>query len=143
MADPDHVLFLTSRLQERANRFLIGELHKKGIYGLEPSHGVILRQLYIRGPLSMSRLAELADRTKPTITVLVRKLLKHGFVKRVRDTGDRRVFMISLTDKAMYFARDLEKISNRMRRKVFTGFKPREKQELADLLERAIGNFEQ
>ena len=37
--DPDAVLFLVSRLQERAFRFISSELKNRGIKGIEPSHG--------------------------------------------------------------------------------------------------------
>ena len=75
-ANPDPILFLVSMLQERAFRFLSGELKRRGIPGVEPSHGATLRQLFLNGPLPMSRLARLIDRTKPTVTVLVNKLEK-------------------------------------------------------------------
>ena len=116
-------------------------LSKRGIEGIEPSHGAILRQLSTYGPLSMSRLAELIDRTKPTVTVLVRKLSKHGYVERMQDPTDSRVTQVCLTDKAKALADDFQEVSRLMRRRIYRGFPKRERQELVDQLEKAIRNF--
>jgi DNA-binding MarR family transcriptional regulator len=141
MAHPDHILFLVSRLQERAYRFIARELQKRGINGIEPSHGAILRQLSTYGPLSMSRLAELIDRTKPTVTVLVRKLVKHGYVERMEDPTDSRVTLVRLTDKAKALADDFQDVSRLMRERIYKGFSKKDRQSLVDQLERAIRNF--
>ena len=142
MADPEHILFLVSRLQERAYRFIARELRQRGIVGIEPSHGAILRQLFVRGPLSMSRLAESIDRTKPTVTVLVRKLVAYGYVERTADPTDNRVTLVRLTEKAEGLADDLAEISRRMRETIFLGLPGQDRQQLADLLEKAGDNFE-
>jgi len=141
MAHPDHILFLVSRLQERAYRFIARELQKRGINGIEPSHGAILRQLTTYGPLSMSRLAELIDRTKPTVTILVRKLVKHGYVERTQDPTDSRVTLVRLTDKAKALADDFQEVSRLMRARIYRGFSKKDGQRLVDQLEKAIRNF--
>lgn len=140
-ASPDAVLFFVSRLQERAFRFVSAELKKRGIDSVEPSHGAILRQLSLHGPLPMSRLAQLIDRTKPTMTVLVNKLEAHGYVERFADPADNRVAMVRLTDKAVARAEDFEAVSRLMREKAFEGFSQDERQAFADYLQRAVRNF--
>ena len=141
MANPDHILFLVSRLQERAYRYLSRELEQRGIEGIEPSHGAILRQLSTHGSLSMSRLAELIGRTKPTVTVLVRKLVKHGYVECMKDPTDSRVTQVHLTEKANVLADDFQEVSRLMRRRIYRGFAKRDRQELVERLEKAIQNF--
>ena len=52
--------------------------------------------------LGRPRMSELAQRgrvTLGTMTVMINKLVKKGFVKRSRDDNDRRVVRVSLTDK--------------------------------------------
>ena len=139
--DPDAVLFLVSRLQERAFRFISSELKNRGIKGIEPSHGVIIRQLSIHGPLSMSRLAQLIDRTKPTVSVLIKKMENHGYVKRVPDPDDNRVTIVQLTGKAIDLNEEFRQVSKLMRERIFGGFSPAERLMFAEYLERAIGNF--
>jgi len=140
-ANPNAILFLVSRLQERAFRFIAAELKNLGIEGIEPSHGAILRQLSVYGPLSMSRLANLIDRTKPTVTTLVNKLERRGYVKRIADPEDNRVVNVRLTDKAIALADEFEQVSEMMRERVFKNFSPAERHILAEYLGRAIGNF--
>lgn len=142
MAHSDHILFLITRLQERAYRYLARELKRRGIEGIEPSHGAIIRQLSVHGSLSMSRLAALIDRTKPTVTVLVRKLVKHGYLERVQDSMDSRVTQIHLTDKAKALADDFQEISRQMRQTIYRGFTKKDQKELVDRLEKAIHNFD-
>ena len=139
---PNAILFLVSRLQERAFRFITAELKNLGIEGIEPSHGAILRQLSIYGPLPMSRLATLIDRTKPTVTSLVNKLEKNGYVNRIADPEDNRVVRVRLTDKAISLVEDFRKVSKMMREKIFKGFSQAERHILAEYLERAVSNFE-
>ncbi|MBU4316815.1 MAG: MarR family transcriptional regulator [Proteobacteria bacterium] len=140
-ANPDSILFLVSRLQERAFRFLTAELKKRGIEAVEPSHGAILRQLFVHGPLPMNRLAHLIDRTKPTVTVLVNKLEKHGYVKRMADPRDNRVTLVQATDKASALSSDFEQVSRMMLEMIFKGFLPEERQALADYLQKSVNNF--
>lgn len=141
MTNPDHIVFLVTRLQESAHRFLTDALRQRGVQGIEPSHGVILRQLHVQGPLTMSELARLTGRTRPTVTVLVRKLMKHGYVEKVRDPQDGRVFQVSLAPKARELARDLEAVSQELRERLYTGFDEHEKQVLAGLTAKALRNF--
>ena len=141
MSNPDNILFLASLLRDRAYSYLTSELGKKGISGIEPSHGVILRSLFEKGPLPMTELARLTSRTKPTVTVLVNKLEKRGYVKRSRDPEDGRVFLVSLTEKASGLAEDLGAVSRGMRETLFSGFDEDEKQTLAGLIEKAVKNF--
>ncbi|MCD6551197.1 MarR family transcriptional regulator [Thermotoga sp.] len=53
----------------------------------------------LKGPTSMSKLAEELSVSKSNITVTVDKLEKKGFLKRKRSDLDRRVVMIELTKK--------------------------------------------
>lgn len=141
MAQTDHILFLLSRLQDCAYRFISIELHKRSIDGIEPSHGAILRQLAVYGPLPMNRIARLIDRTKPTVTTLVNKLAKYGYVERISDPADGRVSLIRLTSKAKRLENDFRKVSDLMRERMYRGMTKEIKQELVDRLEVAIKNF--
>ena len=141
MANPNHIVFLIARLQESTHRFLTQALRKKGVEGIEPTHGVILRQLHLQGPLSMTDLARLTGRTKPTVTVLIRKLIQNGYVDKQRNQQDKRVFMVRLTPKAENMAQDLESISLALRERLYSGFDDHERQVLSGLVEKALKNF--
>lgn len=50
-------------------------------------------------PKTMSAVAEKLDITMGTLTVAINHLVKKGYVYKVRNEKDKRVFMLSLTDK--------------------------------------------
>ena len=140
-ARPEQFLFLASRLRDRAHSFIIAELKRLGFSGLEPSHGAILSRLYLEGPLNMSRLAELVDKTKPTVTVLVNKLEKQGLVERTPDPSDGRASLVRLTPASLAYKADMLDISNRLREKAFKDISVKDQLVLAELLERVVENL--
>ncbi len=50
-------------------------------------------------PKTMSEVASKLEITMGTLTVAINHLVKKGYVKKERSSKDRRVFMLSLTDK--------------------------------------------
>ncbi len=50
-------------------------------------------------PKTMSAVAEKLDITMGTLTVAINHLVKKGYVNKVRNELDRRVFMLSLTER--------------------------------------------
>jgi DNA-binding MarR family transcriptional regulator len=52
---------------------------------------------------SFSELADEMGITRPSVTTLVAKLIRNGFVQKVQDGEDRRSFHIVLTEKGRHF----------------------------------------
>jgi DNA-binding MarR family transcriptional regulator len=142
MSREEQLLFLVSGLRDRAHRFIQAEFKQRGIKGVEPSHGAIVSQLYLHGPLPMSRLALLIGKRKATVTALVKKLMKHGYVEQGPDPEDGRVTLVSLTAKSLALKADFLDISRRMREIAYQGFSSEERKQLIALLDKAIGNFQ-
>ncbi|WP_294556664.1 MarR family transcriptional regulator [uncultured Mailhella sp.] len=88
-----------SRLREIGNTFILAELEKAGLRDIAPSHGDVLGQLLTCDSRNMSELALHAHRTKSTITALVTKLEKNGYVERIPDPDDSRGVKVRLTEK--------------------------------------------
>ncbi|MDO5387689.1 MAG: MarR family winged helix-turn-helix transcriptional regulator [Clostridia bacterium] len=61
------------------------------------THTVDAIGIYV--PKTMSAVAEKLDITMGTLTVSVNHLVKKGYVNKVKSETDRRVFMLSLTEK--------------------------------------------
>ena len=59
----------------------------------------ILEAIGIDGAKSMSAIAKLVGVTVGTLTIAVNSLVKKGYVARARSQADRRVVLISLTEK--------------------------------------------
>jgi MarR family transcriptional regulator, organic hydroperoxide resistance regulator len=129
-----NAISLIGRIHENANKFIIKELKANGIEGIVPSHGEILNILFSVESCTMTDLAEKIRRTKPTLTVLVDKLVDYGYVTREKDQKDARVTNIALTDKGRKLKPGFENISKNMNALVYNGLTDKESYELEYLL---------
>ncbi len=106
------ILSLISKIHEKGNRFIIDALKQNGSEDLAPSHGDILVCLYKYGKMTMKDIANSIHRTKPTVTVLINKLEKLGYIKRETSKEDSRITYIVLTKKGEDFKPVFDKISS-------------------------------
>lgn len=128
------ILSLISKIHEKGNRFIIDELKNNGAEGLVPSHGDILVCLYKNGKMTMKDIADCIHRTKPTVTVLVDKLEKLGYLKREASEKDNRYTNIILTQKGEDFKPTFEKISNDLNEMLLKNLSEKEALLLEELL---------
>ena len=130
------ILSLISRIHEKGNRFIIDKLKNNGAEGLVPSHGDILVCLYKNGKMTMKDIADCIHRTKPTVTVLVDKLEKLGYLKREASEKDSRYTNIVLTQKGEDFKPTFEKISKALNEMFLKNLSEKESLLLEDLLQK-------
>lgn len=133
------ILSLISKIHEKGNRFIIEELKNNGAEGLVPSHGDILVCLYKNGKMTMKDIANCIHRTKPTVTVLVDKLEKLGYLKREASDEDSRSTNIVLTQKGEDFKVIFEKISEELNRMLYKNLS----QEESELIEKLLRKVQQ
>jgi DNA-binding MarR family transcriptional regulator len=96
---PEAVISVMSKKLRAAYTVIRSELQSRGLHGLDISHGDILFALMNHGPQPMSELSRRIDRDKSTLTSLVAKLERRGFIRRTRDPEDKRSAIIGLTGK--------------------------------------------
>ena len=132
------MLSLVSKIHEKGNRFIIEELKNNGAEGLVPSHGDILVCLYKNGKMTMKDIANSIHRTKPTVTVLIDKLEKLGYLKREDSDEDSRSTNIVLTQKGEDFKVIFEKISNELNKMLYKNFSPEESELIEKLLRKVL-----
>ena len=137
----DHIIALIAGNRGGAYRFISGELRRRDIRGLAPSHGAILSTLYAHGPVSMQELAKRIDRDKSTVTALVRKLAESGYVEKAKGIADGRVTVVRLTDKGMALKPDFDQISKRLIARAYRGLSRREQEHLVRTLEKMLQNW--
>ena len=128
------ILSLISKIHEKGNRFIINELKNSGAEGLVPSHGDILLCLYKNSKMTMKDIANCIHRTKPTVTVLVDKLEKLGYLKREASDKDSRFTNIVLTQKGEDFQTTFEKISKDLNEMLYKNLSNKEVEILEELL---------
>ena len=118
-----------SRLRESGNRFILAELEKVGLSDIAPSHGEAC---------NMSELAKQVHRTKSTVTALVEKLERNGYVLRIPDPEDSRGVLVRLTDKGRALEPAFEAISNGLQRLITDRLSEEEAALLDRLLDKCV-----
>lgn len=130
------ILSLISEIHEKGNRFIIEELKNNGVEGLVPSHGDILVCLYKNNKMTMKDIANCIHRTKPTVTVLVDKLEKLGYLKRAASDKDSRSTYVILTQKGEDFKATFDQISNNLNKMLNKNLSENEVKLLEELLKK-------
>ncbi len=131
-------LSLISKIHEKGDKFIVEQLNANGIKELVPSHGDILAVLYQHKKLTMKEIAQKINRTKPTVTVLVNKLEKLGFVKREKSSEDSRLTYILTTQKGDEFKPVFEKISKDLNKMLYKNLSEQEANLLDSLLKKMM-----
>ncbi|MGI6033091.1 MAG: MarR family winged helix-turn-helix transcriptional regulator [Coriobacteriales bacterium] len=94
----DDTMSLMGATLRNMNAFLMKRLQEHGIKGIVPSHGDILNVLFEEERACMSTLAKRISRDPSTVTALVHKLQRQGYVEMERSTEDKRINIVKLTD---------------------------------------------
>ncbi|MED4040116.1 MULTISPECIES: MarR family winged helix-turn-helix transcriptional regulator [Niallia] len=132
---------MVGKIRDAVNNLILSELNKHEINGISPSHGDILVCLYKKDGLSVKELAERIHRTQPTVTVLVDKLQKLGYVVRIKSKEDSRVTLVNLTENGNELKPIFNEISEKINTAIYGDFITEEKEQLEQLLERILKRF--
>ncbi len=137
----DHVIALIARVRDRAYEFIIRELNKKKITGLVPSHGGIMSTLFKKDRVPMKEIAERIGRDKSTVTALVNKLMRAGYVVKEKDPDDNRITYLCVTAKGRSLESDFDEISQRLIATAFRGFSQKERENIVRCIVQMLNNF--
>ncbi len=120
------------------------EFKKLGIKNLVSSHALILACLYKnKGKAKMGSLATSIKRTKSTVTELVSKLVRLGYVKKLGLKGDKRVIKVVLTELGWGLKEKFYTITGKLLNDLYLDITLKEKQEVGFVLSKIKKNLEQ
>ena len=139
--ETDMIVSLISRIKENADRFILSELAARNIKDLKPVHGDLLLALFTHEAPTMKELTNLVGRTKSTVTTLVEKLVRLGYVSRTKDTADSRVFRVSLTPEGRALKPHLAEISRRLIDQVYKDLPMADRSQLTRALKKILENW--
>ncbi|WP_246588432.1 MarR family winged helix-turn-helix transcriptional regulator [Pelorhabdus rhamnosifermentans] len=105
--------------------------------GIVPSHGEILVHLLTGEKYTMKDLAEKIHRTKPTVTVLIDKLVDLGYVTKEKSREDSRVTFVRLTERGLGLKPSFIEISARVNAIVYKDLSDEE----AEYIEATLGKI--
>jgi DNA-binding MarR family transcriptional regulator len=138
-----YIVYFISKTKKKMNKFIETKLKESGIDDLVPSYGNIMTVLYDHnGSLSMKDIGNLLGKEKSTITTLVNKLEKLGYIKKVKSTEDRRSTYVQLTEKGKLVEHNFGDISKSVHDTAYRNFTKEEKIELLRLLKKLNQNFD-
>jgi DNA-binding MarR family transcriptional regulator len=137
----DNSIQIIGRIREKANDFIMDEMKKLGCDDLVPSHGDILASLFRCGELTMTEISESIYRERSTVTTLVNKLVKLGFVKTKKNPEDSRYIIVYLTQKGKELKPYFYSISKKMYEIEYQGISDDEKIIFNELLNKIHNNL--
>ena len=142
MKNTNHIIALISHIRDKANRLIIAELEKNSIVGLVPSHGNILQLLFTtEDSLTMREISLQINRDKSTVTALVNKLFKLGYIEKQKHLLDSRSTVIVLTSKGLALRPIFDEISENLLERVYRGIGQKERVEVVSVLEKINSNI--
>ena len=103
----------------------------------------IIEAIGISEARNMSAIAKTLLVTVGTLTIAVNNLVKKGYVNRTRSEKDRRVVLISLTEKGKRAYEHHRQFHEKMIKATIQNMNPQEEEVLAQALTNLIGFFEQ
>ena len=133
--------FLIAKIHHIAGRIFGRILKKAGINEINPAQGRILFVLWKTDEIPISELAKRTLLSKSTLTSMLDRLEKTGYVTRVRSKEDRRTILIKRTEKDKILEKKYNQISNEMTDLFYGGFAPREIDDFEDYLRRILTNL--
>ena len=144
MSKDKYIVYFISRTKQKMTQFIQLQLGEQQLDELIPSHGNILTALYENGDrMPLSEIAKRIGRDKSTVTPLVNKLARLGYVEKVAGQQDKRVTFVQLTKRGHELKPRFEQISARVYETAYRGFSPEEKEQFLSLLKRINKNFSQ
>ncbi len=132
---------LISKIRAKANRRIEQEMSARGIEGIATSHGDILYALFHTPKLTMAEIAQKIGRDKSTVTALVDKLVKLGYVTKERSPEDSRVIHVTLTSKGTELMPVFEEISQEIIKIFYQNITEAEKEQLVKTLEKVYNGL--
>ncbi|WP_234904757.1 MarR family winged helix-turn-helix transcriptional regulator [Rhizobium rhizogenes] len=107
---------------------------------LTPTQHAALATLLKHGELSQNYLGRMTQMDPSTISLVVKALMKRGFIARKRSDTDQRMTMITLTNAGVQFTLPLLDLSMEVARRLLSPLTPGEQATLLDLLNRIGGS---
>jgi DNA-binding MarR family transcriptional regulator len=131
-----HLLAKACKLKHQRMRKLLEGL---GLYQGQPN---VLRALWKQDGLTHSELAALLNRSPSTITNMIKRMEKAGFVERKPDPKDERISRVYLTDAGCDIQAAVEDVWRVFEEQAFAGLSEEELTLLRGFLLRMCQNME-
>ena len=115
-------------------------LRENNMADLEGARGRIIFALWGKDGVPIKSLCEKTSLDKSTLTGIIDRLERDGYIERKPSETDKRSTLISLTGKEAEFSKYIQKVSDKMNEIFYKGFTDDEIIQFEGLLERILLN---
>ena len=115
-------------------------LRENNMSDLEGARGRIIFALWGKDGVPIKTLCEKTSLDKSTLTGIIDRLERDGYIERKPSETDKRSTLILLTGKEQEFANHVQKVSNQMNEIFYKGFTDEEITQFDSMLERILAN---
>lgn len=133
--------FLVAKIHQVSGRIFAEILKKSGIDEINPAQGRILFVLWKKDEIPISELARRTQLSKSTLTSMLDRLEKVGYIVRASSKEDRRIILIKRTEKDKSLENKYIRVSNEMTNLFYNGFTPKEIDTFENYLKRILANL--
>ena len=135
-----------ARIHLISTRLISRLLREAGIKEISPEQARILNILWKVdvtgiGPIPIGILARETQLSRPTLSIVLNRLEKKGYISRSSSKNDRRVVFVKRTGKDTHLEQIYTDISNKMGEILYNGFTSKEIDQLENYLERILSNL--
>jgi DNA-binding MarR family transcriptional regulator len=135
--------FLISQIKQIQGRIFERLLKANDIEDFNGAQGRILFILWQEDNLPIYQLSQRTSLAKTTLTSMLDRLEKQGYLRRIPDPQDRRQIRIALTERARAMNERYQKVSAEMSEIFYSGFDQEEILQFEDTLRKILENLKQ
>lgn len=133
--------FLIARIHYLSGRLLAQKLREKDIE-INPAQGRIMYVLWQQDAIPIKKLAEATSLKKNTLSSMLKRLEKMGYITQTPDENDRRVTRISRSEKDRSWETAYQQVSREMIESFYQDFDNKEIVQFEEYLQRILLNLE-
>jgi MarR family transcriptional regulator for hemolysin len=131
----ESTLMATSKSIRRAYDLRLAEI------GLNLSEACLLEYVVEHGPMTQTQVAERIGMGRAPAGTIVDNLSNRALLRRLPDSTDRRVWLLSATSEGEQLARRIVEVDTALRMELRKGLSQQEREHLADTLLRLQANL--
>lgn len=131
---------LISQIHQVCQRIWHAVLSRNGLEDLAGARGRVIFALWNEDNIPIKNLVEKTSLDKATLTGIIDRLDRDGYVKRIPSPGDKRSTLISRTGKDEIFKSKIPEVSDQQNKLFYKGFSVKEIKDFENYLKRILQN---
>ena len=131
---------LISQIHQISQRVWYDVLSHNGLEDLAGTRGRVIFALWNEDNIPIKKLVEKTSLDKATLTGIIDRLERDGYVKRIPSPDDKRITLISRTGKDEIFKSKIPEVSKQQNKLFYKGFSTSEIKDFENYLIRILQN---